>query len=123
MSQGRGSAMAVSLLLCLLVLHSDPAHAATYPVGDARGWSFDSAGWSGGKRFKAGDILVFNYNPTRHNVVAVPKGSYDSCKTPRGAKVYQTGNDKIKLVRGQNYFICNFPGHCESGMKIAITAA
>lgn len=65
---------------------------------------------------------VFNYNRAIHNVVVVPRSAYLSCTTPRGAKVYQTGNDKIKLVRGQNYFICNFPGHCEAGMKIAVTA-
>ncbi|KAL3834152.1 hypothetical protein ACJIZ3_008888 [Penstemon smallii] len=36
--------------------------------------------------------------------------------------MYQTGKDQIKLAKGQNFFICNFSGHCGSGMKIAITA-
>jgi len=67
--------------------------------------------------------VVFNYSPAAHNVVAVNKGGYDSCKTPRGAKVYRSGKDQIRLARGQNYFICNFVGHCESGMKVAINAA
>lgn len=49
--------MAMTLLLSLLVFHSNFASAAVYRVGDARGWSFDSASWLGGKRFKAGDIL------------------------------------------------------------------
>jgi len=66
---------------------------------------------------------VFNYSPGTHNVVVVNKYGYGGCKTPRGAKVYQSGKDQIRLVKGQNYFICNFPGHCESGMKIAINAA
>lgn len=67
---------------------------------------------------------MFNYNSGIHNVVAVDRGGYANCKTsPADAKVYKTGKDQIKLVKWQNFFICNFPGHCESGMKIAITAA
>jgi hypothetical protein len=26
-------------------------------------------------------------------------------------------------VKGQNFFICSFAGHCQSGMKIAVNAA
>nr|XP_007159597.1 hypothetical protein PHAVU_002G250700g [Phaseolus vulgaris]ESW31591.1 hypothetical protein PHAVU_002G250700g [Phaseolus vulgaris] len=68
-------------------------------------------------------LVLFKYSSGAHNVVAVNKVGYGSCKTPRGARVYQSGNDQIKLVKGQNYFICNYVGHCESGMKIAINAA
>ncbi|MED6173306.1 hypothetical protein PIB30_058136 [Stylosanthes scabra] len=118
---GRGSAMMVALVLCFMVV--EMADAATYTVGGAAGWTFNTVGWPRGKRFRAGDTLVFNYNPGAHNVVAVNKAGYDSCKTARGAKVYRSGKDQIRLVRGQNYFICNFVGHCESGMKIAINAA
>ncbi|KAA8536525.1 hypothetical protein F0562_029003 [Nyssa sinensis] len=125
MSQGRGSAIvgAATVVCLLLVLHLEVAQAATYTVGGASGWTFNVVGWPNGKSFRAGDILVFNYNSSIHNVVALSKAGYDSCKTPSGAKVYQTGKDQIKLVKGQNSFICNFPGHCESGMKITITAA
>ena len=45
------------LLLCLLVLHSEMAHAATYTVGGAGGWTFNTVGWPKGKRFRAGDTL------------------------------------------------------------------
>ncbi|KAG5015530.1 hypothetical protein AAZX31_08G125600 [Glycine max] len=121
MALGRGSA--VVLLLCFLVLQSEMARAATYRVGDSRGWTFNTVTWPQGKRFRAGDTLAFNYSPGAHNVVAVSKAGYDSCKTPRGAKVYRSGKDQIRLARGQNYFICNYVGHCESGMKIAINAA
>lgn len=69
------------------------------------------------------NTAVFNYDRSSHNVVMVNKGGYDGCTTPKGAKVVQTGKDQIKLRRGTNYFICNFAGHCESGMKIAVTAA
>ncbi|KAK7359075.1 hypothetical protein VNO77_01021 [Canavalia gladiata] len=122
MAMGRGSACAWVLLLCFFVLHSEIARAATYKVGGLGGWTFNTAGWPKGKRFRAGDTLVFNYSPSAHNVVAVNSPGYNGCTAPRGAKVYQSGKDQIRLARGQNYFICSFPGHCQSGMKIAINA-
>uniref|UniRef100_A0A6N2MK95 Phytocyanin domain-containing protein n=1 Tax=Salix viminalis TaxID=40686 RepID=A0A6N2MK95_SALVM len=69
------------------------------------------------------DLRLFTYDPTIHNVVAVNRGGYSSCITPAGARVYKSGNDQIKLSKGQNFFICNVAEHCESGMKIAINAA
>ncbi|KAF8405833.1 hypothetical protein HHK36_007910 [Tetracentron sinense] len=123
MSQGRGSAgRVVAITLLYLLAHSEIVHAATYTVGGPGGWTFNMVSWPNGKRFMAGDVLIFKYNTATHNVVAVNRGGYNTCKTPAGAKVYQTGNDQIKLAKGQNFFICNFVGHCESGMKIAITA-
>ncbi|CAD5177913.1 basic blue protein-like [Musa acuminata AAA Group] len=131
MAQGRGSAAAggqaaVALglvVLCLLLAHVQVAEAATYTVGDSGGWSFNMASWSRGKRFRAGDVLVFKYNPSVHNVVAVNAAGYNGCSTPRGSRVFTSGNDRITLARGRNYYICNFTGHCQSGMKIAIVAA
>ncbi|WOL11895.1 basic blue protein-like isoform X2 [Canna indica] len=123
MAQGRGSAMTLglALLLCLLI-HAEIADAATYVVGDSRGWTFNTAGWTRGKRFRAGDVLVFNYSPSAHNVVAVSAAGYNGCTAPRGSRVYKSGKDRITLARGTNYFICSFAGHCQSGMKIAVTA-
>ncbi|KAL6001597.1 hypothetical protein ACLOJK_007342 [Asimina triloba] len=124
MAQGRGSAVvAVAFLLLGLLFLSQTAHAAVYTVGDKGGWRFNVVSWPKGKRFKAGDVLVFKYAKANHNVVAVNGNGYNGCSTPKGAKVYQTGNDRITLAKGQNYFICNFPGHCEGGMKIAVAAA
>ncbi|KAJ0025717.1 basic blue protein [Pistacia vera] len=126
MSQGRGSAnlalFSAAVVLCLLLVSVENVNAATYTVGGAGGWNFNVANWPKGKSFRAGDILVFNYNPTIHNVVAVNGGSYSSCKTPGHAKVFKSGKDRIKLVKGQNFFICSFSGHCQSGMKIAVNA-
>ncbi|KAL6001591.1 hypothetical protein ACLOJK_007329 [Asimina triloba] len=125
MAQGRGSAAAAAALTFLLGLFflSQIAHAAVYTVGDSGGWGFNVVGWPKGKSFKAGDVLVFKYAKASHNVVAVNANGYKGCSTPSGAKVSQTGNDRITLARGPSYFICNFPGHCEGGMKIAVTAA
>ncbi|XP_060167740.1 basic blue protein-like [Lycium barbarum] len=123
--QGRSSAMKMKVVfvLCIVVLiQTEVALAAVYTVGGSRGWSFNSVGWPKGKRFRAGDILAFNYKSGAHNVVVVNKDGYNKCSTPRGAKVYNKGGDKVKLAKGQNYFICNFAGHCQSGMKISVFA-
>lgn len=119
---GRGSAVAAVALLCMLLLHFDMAQAATYTVGGPGGWTFNVANWTKGKRFRAGDTLVFNYSPSLHNVVAVNKAGYNACATPRGSRVFKSGKDQIKLVKGQNFFICSFISHCQGGMKIAVTA-
>lgn len=68
-------------------------------------------------------LLVFNYQKGAHNVVVVNKAGYDGCSTtPRNAKVYTSGKDRITLVKGLNNFICTLPGHCAAGMKIQISA-
>ncbi|XP_057430684.1 basic blue protein-like [Lotus japonicus] len=129
MTEGRGSASLPTVvvtvgisLLCLLALQVEHANAATYTVGGPAGWSFNTDTWPNGKKFRAGDVLIFNYDSTTHNVVAVDQSGYKSCTTPAGAKVLSSGKDQIRLGRGQNYFICNCPGHCQSGMKVAINA-
>ena len=114
--------MLAMVLVSLLMVQVEVGEAATYTVGGAGGWTFNVAGWTKGKQFKAGDVLVFNYSPAIHNVVAVNMVGYKACTTPKGAKVYKTGKDQIKLSKGPNFFICSFSGHCQSGMKIAVTA-
>ncbi|KAG6475252.1 basic blue protein-like [Zingiber officinale] len=127
MAQGSGSAsgataaLGLALLLCLLLAHA--ADAATYTVGDSGGWTFNMASWTRGKRFRAGDVLVFRYSPSVHNVVAVSAAGYNGCSVPRGSRTYTSGNDRITLARGSNYFICSIAGHCQAGMKIAVVAA
>ncbi|KAB1208480.1 Basic blue protein [Morella rubra] len=122
MAQRRASATVAAVLLFCLLLHRENVWAATFTVGDGRGWTFNVEGWPRGKTFKSGDVLVFNYNRALHNVVVVDRRGYDDCKAPAGAKTFQSGSDKIKLVKGPNYFICTFPGHCQSKMKIAVYA-
>lgn len=45
------------LVLFMLLLLSHSAHAATYAVGNAGGWTFNVDAWPKGKRFRAGDTL------------------------------------------------------------------
>ncbi|XP_014517503.1 basic blue protein-like [Vigna radiata var. radiata] len=123
MVQGRGIS-ATMVVLCMLGVFSEMAHATTYVVGGhTGGWAFNMTGWPTGKNFKAGDILVFNYNPQYHNVVTVDETGYNSCTAAPGSKTYQSGHDSITLAKGTTYFICTFFGHCEAKMKIAATAA
>ncbi|KAL1534281.1 basic blue protein-like [Salvia divinorum] len=123
MAMGRGSAMVIAMMIVGVLTVSQVAEAATYPVGGSGGWTFNVAAWPKGKRFRAGDTLVFNYNSAIHNTVPVDRSGYSGCTAPATAKVFQTGKDQIKLKKGQNFFICSIPGHCQSGMKIAVTAA
>ncbi|XP_043717571.1 basic blue protein-like [Telopea speciosissima] len=99
------------------------AHAKSYVVGDMKGWTFFVDSWPKGKRFRAGDVLVFKYLPTAHNVVKVNHLGYRTCTVPRGSYITRTGNDHIRLVKGNNYFICNLPGHCVNAMRIAVYAS
>ncbi|KAK6932330.1 Phytocyanin domain [Dillenia turbinata] len=125
--QGRGNsfeaiAMA-TILLVSLSLHLNTVRATDFIVGDANGWGFNVQSWSNGKNFKVGDNLVFKYNPQAHNVVKVDANGYQSCSAAPGSPTYTSGNDKIALSKGPNYFICTVPGHCSMGMKVQAIAS
>ncbi|CAN6465877.1 unnamed protein product [Victoria cruziana] len=118
---GRGSAFLALAALCV-VAHFTSVRGATYLVGDSRGWTFDMENWPVGKTFRAGDVLIFKYNPMYHNAVVVSPAAYRSCVAPKDARALSSGSDRITLTRGVNSFICTFAGHCEAGMKIQVVA-
>ncbi|KAG5525900.1 hypothetical protein RHGRI_032260 [Rhododendron griersonianum] len=135
-SQGRRAggalvAAAVALVCLSLVLNFEVAQARikkpprTYIVGGDKGWTFGVGGrWPVKEQhFRAGDTLVFKYAAEQHNVLVVNKAGYHSCKAPANAPSYWTGNDYITLVKGHNFFMCGFPGHCRAGMRISVKAA
>uniref|UniRef100_A0A0D9VY20 Plantacyanin n=1 Tax=Leersia perrieri TaxID=77586 RepID=A0A0D9VY20_9ORYZ len=129
MARGRGSAMrgavAVAFLpivSCFILSSCVVADAATYNVGDGFGWSLGSGSWPSGKNFHAGDILVFRYLPWMHNVVVVDEHGYADCNPTPSAKYYTSGSDIVKLVKGDNFFVCTRYGHCNLGMKMVVTA-
>ncbi|GAB0108220.1 hypothetical protein JMUB6875_72310 [Nocardia sp. JMUB6875] len=109
-------------ILALAVTGTGVASAAVYTVGDQRGWTYNVAAWPKGKRFKAGDVLVFKYDPAKHNVVPVSAAGYNSCSAPKNARTLNSGNGRVTLKRGRNYFISSSAGDCENGMKIAVDA-
>uniref|UniRef100_A0A0E0LFS3 Phytocyanin domain-containing protein n=1 Tax=Oryza punctata TaxID=4537 RepID=A0A0E0LFS3_ORYPU len=115
-----------SLLLLSLLLRS--ATAAEYTVGDGP-WDTGTnyATWSDKHVFLAGDILVFQYVKSQHNVLQVTEATYRSCDTGGGGdagvlKSYDTGYDRVQLTEpnATYWFICDFPGHCLGGMKLVV---
>ncbi|KAL5067754.1 hypothetical protein RYX36_018641 [Vicia faba] len=79
-------------------------------VGDDKGWPFNVENWPEETTFNAGDILVFNYDPSEDNVVKFTENNYNSCNA-REIVYYRSGADKVTLVKGDNYFISGDHGH------------
>ncbi|ONK80775.1 uncharacterized protein A4U43_C01F21590 [Asparagus officinalis] len=115
--------LGVVLICSSVLLGINVSESAEFNVGDRDGWNYNVGDWPNGKSFATGDVLVFNYAPEEHNVVVVDAAAYNSCGTSPGAVVFTSGNDRATLAKGDNYFLCSFPGHCEQGMKIAVNAA
>ncbi|XP_010506413.1 PREDICTED: uclacyanin-2-like [Camelina sativa] len=115
------SEMAAAILL--LVMAIVPATVAvTYTVGDESQWAsgVDYTAWVIGKTFRVGDTLEFKYGPS-HSVDVVNKAGYDDCDGSSASENFSDGDTKIELKTvGTKYFVCPTPGHCISGMKLAI---
>ncbi|XP_061995660.1 umecyanin-like [Rosa rugosa] len=103
----------------------------SHVVGDSVGWTIPQNGaqeyvtWASDKKFVVGDVLVFSFATGTHDVVEVPKASFDSCSStnPIGSTI-TTGPTNITLTSsGEHYYICTFGLHCESGQKLAITVS
>lgn len=109
-----------------------PAGAAEYVVGDGstpNGWDTGTnyASWAQTHSFAAGDVLVFEYVKSQHNVYEVTEAAYRSCDVSGAGDVlatYGTGYDKVRLAEARAYwFICQIPGHCMGGMKLAVNVS
>ncbi|TVU09904.1 hypothetical protein EJB05_43403 [Eragrostis curvula] len=115
-----------SRLLVLLVTGYTAAlaSATTFIVGDEQGWTMgiDYINWVKGKTFAVGDKLVFNYSSEEHTVTEVRKDDYFACAGGDALSNDRSGSTNVTLTApGTRYFICNIPGHCTIGMKIAVT--
>ncbi|KAK7839304.1 basic blue protein [Quercus suber] len=107
MAQGRFSLIFATALLLGLFFQCENVWAKTYFVGyDPTGWTFNMEDWPTGQNFKPNDTL--------------DRQGHDTCKAPENAYVQSSGFDYIILNKGENYVICNFTGHCEAKMKMAI---
>ncbi|XVE52216.1 hypothetical protein DITRI_Ditri02bG0105200 [Diplodiscus trichospermus] len=100
-------------------------------VGDDLGWTVPQNGastysnWAANKRFMVGDILVFNFTTNQHDVLQVPKASFDACTNanPIG-NMLTNGPANVTLdSTGQQYYICTIGGHCQLGQKLAVTVS
>ncbi|KAK6232167.1 Phytocyanin domain - like 10 [Theobroma cacao] len=113
----RGSSI-LALAMLLLMLQYEAIHSAptTYMVRDDNGWTR-------GKNFLTSDILEFIYDEQLFNVVVVDKNGHDTCTVNDGAMEFDSGDDKIPLAFGANYFICSTqPDLCAAIIKMAINA-
>ncbi|QCD95205.1 Cupredoxin [Vigna unguiculata] len=130
MGEGR-NIVAVMIVLGMLLVLSDMVHARTFAVGKKDGscsedicWTFNVTDWPKGKTITSGDVLVFNYKPSEHNVVFVDKKGYETCTVPkdlRYSRVYRTGHDQIQLpTLGPIHFISSVKDDCKRGLKIQI---
>ncbi|KAG9450725.1 hypothetical protein H6P81_010690 [Aristolochia fimbriata] len=113
---GATALLVLSLLVC--------ASATVHTVGDSNGWSpgVDYRTWAGDKTFAVDDTLVFNYGGGFHSVQEVSSTDYASCTTGNALTSDSSGSTSITLkTAGAHYFICGAPGHCNQGMKLAVT--
>lgn len=66
-------------------------------------------------------LIVFNYG-SGHTVDEVSGSDYNSCTVGNAITSDSSGATTITLkTAGTHYFICGVPGHCGSGMKLAVT--
>ncbi|KAF5785067.1 putative Phytocyanin domain, cupredoxin [Helianthus annuus] len=96
-----------------------------YKVGDSAGWTADSnsnyADWASSKTFHVDDVLLFEYNATKDNVILVTLPDFRSCNTSAPLKMYNSGNDSFTIKSGGHYFFTsNFSGHCQGGQKLDV---
>ncbi|KAJ3705437.1 hypothetical protein LUZ61_009142 [Rhynchospora tenuis] len=118
--------MAARALVLLLFLGLTSFCTATVlKVGDDKGWTImgnvNYSAWASSKKFKIGDVILFEYNKNFHNVMLVTKNDYKSCNATNPIATYKSGNDSITITRsGHNFYICGVPGHCAIGQKVDI---
>ncbi|KAB2028936.1 hypothetical protein ES319_D05G130100v1 [Gossypium barbadense] len=100
-------------------------------VGDDLGWTVPQNGataysnWAASKRFLIGDILVFNFTTNEHDVLQVPKASFDECSddNPIGNMLINGPTNVTLNSTGEQYYICTIARHCELGQRLAITVS
>lgn len=66
---------------------------------------------------------VFQYSP-QHSVAEVGESDFNACSASNSIQTYTDQSTRISLTEpGSRYFICGTPGHCSSGMKLAVSVA
>ncbi|KAG0454826.1 hypothetical protein HPP92_024118 [Vanilla planifolia] len=120
----------VAATIFVVVILPIASAAKSYTVGDSNGWTVLPnnasfyADWASTKTFVAGDKLVFNFQTGSHDVVEVPKSSFDSCSTNNQVgSTLNNGPATVTLTAGKHYYFCNIPGHCSLGQKLAVSVS
>ncbi|KAL0414145.1 UNVERIFIED_CONTAM: hypothetical protein Sradi_1616200 [Sesamum radiatum] len=96
-----------------------------YKVGDSAGWTnngVDYEKWASSHTFKVGDKLVFNYDPTKFDVVEVSQQDYNTCNANSPISKYNSGNDELDIITpGIFYYICSDSNMCQQDrLKVTI---
>ena len=69
-------------------------------------------------------IAAFQYSSS-HSVLEVSEADHSACSASNPLRSHRDGQSTtVPLTKaGTRYFICGAPGHCASGMKLAITVS
>uniref|UniRef100_A0A5B7BEY8 Putative mavicyanin-like n=1 Tax=Davidia involucrata TaxID=16924 RepID=A0A5B7BEY8_DAVIN len=116
--------MAMAAALLILLVAAPAAYAAEHVVGGSTGWSTSGnyATWAAGQTFTVGDTLLFNYDSGTHSVDQVSQADYTNCNAGNALQTYTGGKTTVSLTTaGPLYFMCPTSGHCQQGMKLAVT--
>ncbi|KAK4267554.1 hypothetical protein QN277_024321 [Acacia crassicarpa] len=115
-----------SAAVAFLFLHCAAAQ-TVHVVGDTTRWIVPSdpnfyATWASSKTFHLNDVLSFEFTTGQHDVVEVPKESYDSCSDDNKiGNTIETGPYNHTLNKtGTHYFICSVGQHCNNGQKLTV---
>ncbi|XP_024929663.1 cucumber peeling cupredoxin [Ziziphus jujuba] len=118
-------------IVAVFMQHSYVGAQTVHVVGDTSGWTVPPNGaafyqnWAANKKFVVGDILTFNFPTNAHDVVQVPKESFDACNSNNAiGQIITTGPTNITIDSSGNlFFICTIGDHCEGGQKLSITVS
>ncbi|XP_078442247.1 uclacyanin-2-like [Wolffia australiana] len=114
-------AIFIEMAIVFFLLRCMPSLAASYDIDWSTGTDYSR--WAAGKSIKVGDTITFHYGGF-HTVNDVSQADYQACTTTTTLSSHAEGNTVFKLDKeGTRYFICSSAGHCQNGMKIAITVA
>ncbi|XP_014513213.1 stellacyanin [Vigna radiata var. radiata] len=110
-----------SLLFCFATI-TFTCSATTYTVGDSSGWDISTNldTWITDKKFKVGDVLVFQYS-SGQSVEEVTKENFETCNTSNVLATYGNGNTTVPLRKGgDRYFVSGNKLYCLGGMKLHV---
>ncbi|KAF5466760.1 hypothetical protein F2P56_016660 [Juglans regia] len=70
-------------------------------------------------------LSAFNFSTNEHDVLQIPKESYDSCcsANPIGETLTRSPVNITLSNAGNLYYICTFKQHCQSGQKFVISVS
>ncbi|KAB1211921.1 Early nodulin-like protein 1 [Morella rubra] len=114
----------LTLLLLLCICSAAPTEFVV--GGKANSWTSPPSPeslnqWAEKTRFKVGDLLLFDFDPSTDSVLQVTKEDYLSCSKSHPIKEYKDGKTKVELGRpGPFYFLSKADGNCEKGQKLTV---